>query len=67
MSKHSATDQTLELLRLKIREQMNDLADTVAAGGCTDYASYKDLTGQITGLAVAERELLDLDERLSHD
>lgn len=62
-----ATDPTLEMLRGKIRERMNEITDTIATGGCVDFPSYKDLTGQVTGLAMAERELLDLDERLSHD
>lgn len=60
-----ATDHTLELLRQKIRGHMNDLADHVAGGDCSDHASYCKVTGEIAGLARAEYELLELDEKLS--
>jgi hypothetical protein len=60
-----AADPTLEMLRIKIRDEMNSITDAVATGTCLDFSSYKELTGQILGLAIAERELLDLDERLS--
>ena len=50
----------LKVLRSKLRERMNDLADTVAGGGAKDFGDYRNLCGQIHGLAVAEREILDL-------
>ncbi len=49
-----------EVLRKKIREYLNDEADGIARGECTDFADYKRRTGVIEGLAIAERELLDL-------
>ena len=52
-----------EELRKRVREDMNNLADHAAAGGCKDFAEYKFITGQILGLAAAERHLLDLIER----
>ena len=48
--------------RKEIRRQMHDVADVVDGGGCTDWAHYKQLTGKIEGLAVAERAFLDLVE-----
>ena len=48
-----------ELKRL-IRKRLNDLADLLAQGGCQDYAQYKEVVGQITGLAEAEALLLHL-------
>lgn len=42
---------------------MNNLADIVATGGAKDYAEYQKLVGTIQGLALAERELLDLAEK----
>lgn len=50
----------LSLLRKKLRERMNDLADTVAGGGAKDFGEYRNLCGVIHGLAIAEREILDL-------
>ena len=57
----------LELLQKKLRVLMNDLADKVATGEAGDFSEYKFLTGQIMGLGLAERELLDLAERLRTD
>lgn len=54
----------LEHLRAKLHEMMNERAVYVAGGGCPDFAEYKRVTGVIEGLAFAEREILDLAERL---
>ena len=51
-----------EELRKRIRKDMNDIADHVDTGGCKDWGEYLKLTSQITGLAMAERHLLDLIE-----
>ena len=42
---------------------MNDLADDLALGGAQDYHQYKHMTGIIAGLAMVEREILDLEKR----
>lgn len=54
----------LEIIRRKIREDLNDLADSMATGGATDYAMYRHMVGKVEGLAQAERHILDLEERL---
>jgi hypothetical protein len=46
---------------------MNDYADTVSTGGAQDFAEYKRLCGVIEGLALAERELLDVAQRAMAD
>ena len=51
-----------EELRKRIRQDMNDKADYLATGGCKDFASYRECVGEVTGLALAERHLLDLIE-----
>lgn len=48
-----------EHLKKELRRQMNELADVVATGGVQDWDSYKYVTGQIAGLAYAERIFLD--------
>lgn len=58
----AARDELLEHLRKKIREIMNDVTNDVATGSCMDFSTYKHMTGIIEGLALAERELLDIDE-----
>ena len=58
-------ESALEYLRKKIRAIMNEHADVVATGSVADWAEYRQQVGIIEGLAKAERELLDLEERLS--
>ena len=57
----------LEILRKKIREHMNSYADEVAGGAAADFAKYREMVGVISGLALAERELVDLIERERRD
>jgi hypothetical protein len=56
-----------DFLRKQIRSQMNEMADHIAGGACTDYADYKRCCGVIHGLALAERELLDLTKQIDDD
>jgi hypothetical protein len=51
-----------EIIRKKIREHMNNYADDLATGGAKDYPDYRFQVGVIQGLAMAEREILDLVE-----
>jgi hypothetical protein len=60
----ASEDNALEYLRKKIRDMMNVHADHVATGGVADWSEYRHQVGIIEGLAKAERELLDLEERL---
>ena len=39
---------------------MNDHSDAISGGGCKDFGEYRYLTGVIAGLALIERDLLDL-------
>lgn len=54
----------LDVLRKKIRDRMNDIADAVSTGSCNSYDEYQRLCGVIEGLAHAERDLLDLKETM---
>lgn len=51
-----------EQIRKRLREHLNNAADDLATGGAQDYADYRFRVGVIQGLAVAEREILDLIE-----
>ena len=62
--KKRAADPQLEALRQKIRELMDNVSDDMITGGCQDYSHYTHKVGTIQGLALAERELLDLDDLL---
>jgi hypothetical protein len=48
------------LIKKKLREHLNNLADDLALGGAQDYADYRHRVGVIEGIAIAEREVIDL-------
>ena len=52
------------VLRDKIRTDMNNYADDLAGGACRSFDEYQKLCGIISGLALAERYLLDLLEKV---
>ena len=52
------------VLREQVRKDMNNYADDLAGGGCRSFDEYQKLCGVIQGLAIAERYILDLAERL---
>lgn len=57
-------DNALAFVRLEIRRIMNETSDHLSGGACKDYSEYARFCGVIEGLAMAERELLDVQERL---
>ena len=60
----ASSENALTVLKVQLRELMNDRADNLLGGACQDFAEYRHMTGVIEGLAMAERELLDLQERI---
>jgi len=52
------------VLREQIRNDLNNYADDLAGGVCQDFAQYQKLCGIIQGLALAERYLIDLAEKV---
>ena len=52
------------VLRDKIRTDMNNYADDLAGGACRSFDEYQKLCGIISGLALAERYVLDLLEKV---
>ena len=59
-----AEEHLFEVYQKKLRERMNDLADSISVGAAKDFCEYQNMVGTIKGLALAERELLDLVEAL---
>tara|TARA_R100001530_G_scaffold75345_2_gene52920 strand:+ start:361 stop:564 length:204 start_codon:yes stop_codon:yes gene_type:complete len=43
-----------------LRKYMNELTDNIALGSAKNFDEYQRSVGQIEGLAIAERELLNL-------
>ena len=58
------SEDVFSVLKKKIRNQMNDLADHLAVGSAKDMEEYRKITGIIEGLAWAEREVIDLEDKL---
>jgi|TARA_R110001583_G_C5536617_1_gene399046 hypothetical protein len=58
------SDDVLSLLKKRLRDQMNELADHLAVGSAKDIEEYRKVCGIIEGLAWAEREIMDLEDRL---
>ena len=52
------------VLREKLRTDMNNYADDCAGGACRNFDEYQKLCGIIQGLALAERYLLDLAQKV---
>jgi hypothetical protein len=54
----------VRVLREKIRTDMNNYADDLAGGWCRTFEEYQKLCGIIQGLALAERYLIDLAQKV---
>ena len=52
------------VLREQIRTDMNNYADDIAGGVCRNFEEYQKLVGVIQGLALAERYILDLAQKV---
>ena len=58
-------DQSLfSSYRKILRDLMNERADDLVMGGASSFDEYQKMVGVIEGLAVAEREFMDLMEKL---
>jgi len=54
----------VDVLRKKIREDMNNYTDDLANGVCKTFDEYQKLCGLIHGLALAESHLLALAKKV---
>jgi len=61
------SSNALKVLKEKIRIIMNERADHISTGGCNSFEEYSKCCGIIEGLAMAERELLDLNKQIEED
>lgn len=53
----------MDVVLKRLRELMNQYADELALGAAPDYAKYREMVGLISGLAMAEREILDYEQK----
>ena len=58
------SDDVFSLLRKNLRDQMNEIADLVSLGSAKNMEDYRKMCGIIEGLAWAEREIIDIEEKL---
>jgi glycogen synthase len=63
--KNKANDRTLRILQEKLREILNIRSDHITDAGCKDYADYQYHVGVLHGIGIAERELLDFDDKIT--
>ena len=66
MSDNIVTYGFADALRAKIRVIMNDVSDSLSTGGAKSFDEYQKMVGVIEGLALAERELLDLSQEVEN-
>lgn len=57
----------LDVIKQKIRKFLNDYADDLASGVATDFPHYKYLVGVVHGLALVEREIIDLQQARNNE
>ncbi len=57
------SDDVFSLLRKKLRGQMNEIADLLSLGSAKNMEEYRKMCGIIEGLAWAEREVIDLEDK----
>ena len=57
----------LDVIKQKIRKFLNEYADDLAGGIATDFAHYRYVTGVVHGLALVEREIIDLQQARSEE
>jgi hypothetical protein len=57
-------ESVLSLLKKKIRNEMNELADHLTIGGAKNMEEYRKICGTIEGLAWVEREVIDIETKL---
>ena len=61
------SEQYAEELRKTIRKLMNELTDNVALCNAQSFDQYQRMVGQIEGLAIAEREIISLQNTSDED
>tara|TARA_R110000744_G_scaffold44267_1_gene98855 strand:- start:3569 stop:3766 length:198 start_codon:yes stop_codon:yes gene_type:complete len=56
-----------EHLLRKYRERKQNLEETLATGGVSDFAQYQRVVGEVTGLRICEQEIIDLRKNMEKE
>ena len=59
--------KVVEHLLKKYRERRVVLEETLASGGASDWGQYQRIVGEVTGLRIAEQEIVDLRKNMEKD
>ena len=57
-------ESVLGLLFKQIEDEKQALAAALVSGGAKDYAEYRDMSGRVYGLAVAQARINEMVDRL---
>tara|TARA_B100001245_G_C22671491_1_gene328633 strand:- start:62 stop:250 length:189 start_codon:yes stop_codon:yes gene_type:complete len=55
------------LLRQALQSIIKQYGETLAQGSARDFYEYKKITGIIEGLSIADREIIDMEDRFMGD
>lgn len=53
-------DRMIDILLTKVRDDISARRDALTGGQCNTFDQYKELTGIIRGLVLAEQHIFDL-------
>lgn len=56
-----------DYLLSQIKEEMDAVKESLAAGSAKDFAEYQHLCGKIRGLLIVQSKINDLKERMDSD
>jgi hypothetical protein len=60
-------DKYLQLLTDKLDDRVLQLQEAIADGNAADFASYKNMCGEVKGLLTARAHIKDLLERMTNN
>ena len=52
---------------IKVCERKQNLEETLATGGVSDFAQYQRVVGEVTGLRICEQEIIDLRKNMEKE
>lgn len=63
----TVVDPNLDVIKKRIRTYMNDIADHLTTGGAKTFEEYHRNVGKVESLAIIEREILDLESKITEE
>lgn len=60
------SDKIFEVLTGKLEEEIKSVKQVLCDGGAKSYDHYKELSGKVAGLQIAQREIAEFQKKLRH-